>query len=541
MQAFDLEEMTQKIHATLGDAWHLGCTGRSVEAITLASDALAQAQSAGLERLAAQCDTDIAWFYFQIGKAEAGLTHVRPAIAFWKAAGEHALEAYARAYYGWLLLEVGLPEEAADEATRALHLADLSADPRAQSLAANVMGIIFWYNKQPDRAILMSEKSVEIARAIGDRTYECWWLINLGGACSEAGYLAKARNQPDAMHRQLTRAVELTVQALDIAIEAGDSWAARICLANNTEYYCNLGEHDKAIASIGQYNHHNREMYVRDRQHYLYTLANIYNNYGNFEESLPLLLEAADMIAEGGSFDSSIQIYLHLSKTYEGLGDFRQALEMHKKYHQAYLQNSAEETQKHARLAEIHYETKRFRDAAETLESSYQALRLEADALADDVYLDGLTGIYNRRYFDIRLGELLHDRRSHSVAILDIDHFKTVNDTFSHMIGDQVLKTMGSILRQNLRVTDQAFRYGGEEFVVLLTGDLQESSPVCERLRAVVEDRDWSEICDGLHITVSIGVSDSVSGHDPDAILKIADRNLYAAKRNGRNRVVSGL
>ncbi len=123
--------------------------------------------------------------------------------------------------------------------------------------------------------------------------------------------------------------------------------------------------------------------------------------------------------------------------------------------------------------------------------------------------------------------------------MLDVDHFKAINDNFSHMIGDQVLSAIGSILRSQLRVTDQAIRFGGEEFVVLLSGAPRGAADVCERLRSAVENWNWSEICNGLHVTISIGVAGTSSAKSPSKILEIADQNLYAAKKSGRNRVVS--
>ncbi|PDS78781.1 diguanylate cyclase [Rhizobium sp. L43] len=546
MQAVDTVEITQQANSSLQQAWHLGCTGRSLEALTLAGEILADAKARGDDWLAARCDTDIAWYCFQIGKAELGLTHVRRAVDFWKLHAEPRQEAYARAYFGWLLLELGLPEEAIEEATRALDLAERAADAKAQSLATNVIGIIFWYNKQPDRAILMSERSVELARSIGDKTYECWWLVNLGGAHSEGGYIAQALGKPEEGHRMLIRALELTEQALDIAIETGDSWAARICLGNNADYYSHLGEHEKALQCMDRYQLFQENSYVRDRQQYLYTLGQIYINYGKFADALSLLLEAMELIGEGGSFDSYIQIYFYLSQAHEGLGQFDLALEAHKKYHQAYLQNSAERTQQRARLAEIYYETKRLKEVAETeskradtLEASYQKLQEETDILANAVYLDALTGLYNRKYLDSRFKELTTEKRPYSIAMLDVDHFKSVNDNFSHMIGDQVLSAIGTILRNQLRITDQAIRFGGEEFVVLLAGAPRGATDVCERLRLAVEQWDWSEICNGLRVTISSGVASTLSANSPDRILAIADQNLYTAKKTGRNRVVA--
>jgi diguanylate cyclase (GGDEF)-like protein len=546
MQVIDTAAITEQSDP-ITHAWHLGCTGRSVEALALASQTLAHARSSGDDRLAARCDTDIAWYCFQIGKAELGLTHVRRAIDFWVRNSEPGPEAYARAYFGWLLLELGLPEEAMEEATRALELADRTGEPRAQSLATNVICIIFWYNKQPDRAILMGERALELARSVGDKSYECWWLINLGGAHSEAGYIAQALGTPDDGHQMLDRALELTEQALDIAVEIGDDWAARICLGNSADFYSHLGDHDKALHCMEQYQLFQHNSYLRDRQQYLYTLGQIYSNFGKFEEALSLLLEAESLIADGGSFDSYIQIYLYLSQTYEGLGKFNLALEANKKYHQMYLRNSAEKTQQRARLAEIYYETKRLKDVAETelkraetLEASYHKLQEQTDILAHAVYIDTLTGLYNRKYLDSRFKELASEKRPYSIAILDIDHFKSINDNFSHMIGDQVLSAIGTILHNQLRTTDQAIRFGGEEFVIVLEdAERARAIEVCERLRSAVEHWNWSTICNGLRVTMSIGIADTRSASSPDEILKIADQNLYKAKRGGRNQVVS--
>lgn len=546
MQVVDTEAISQKSNFSLEQAWRLGCTGRSVEALALAGQILSHAMACGDDRLAARCDTDMAWYCFQIGKAELGLTHVRRAVDFWKASGELAEEAFARAYFGWLLLELGLADEAIEEATRALDLADRSADPKAQSLATNVIGIIFWCNKQPERAIFMCERAVELARSIGDKTFECWWLINLGGAHSEGGYIAQALGQPEEGHQKLIIALELTDQALDLAIEIGDNWAARLCLGNKADYHNHLGAYDEALQCMLRYQLFQENSYLRDRQQYLYTMGEIYNGCGKFEEARVLLIEAEALIDEGGSFDSGIQIYLYLSQAHEGLGYFDLALEAHKKYHQAYLRHSAEKTQQRARLAEIYYETRRFKQVAETeskradtLEASYQKLQEQTDILASAVYLDALTGLYNRKFLDSRFKELASEKRPYCIAMLDADHFKSINDNFSHMIGDQVLSAIGTILRNEVRPTDQAIRFGGEEFVVLMAGTPRAAADVCERLRSAVEHWDWSEICNGLKVTISIGIAGTPSASSPNAILEIADQNLYTAKKSGRNRVVA--
>lgn len=153
---------------------------------------------------------------------------------------------------------------------------------------------------------------------------------------------------------------------------------------------------------------------------------------------------------------------------------------------------------------------------------------------------DGLTGLYNRRYLFLRLAEEI-ERAARgtyrfSIALLDLDHFKQVNDTLGHRTGDEVLMRAASALRGAIRGLDLAGRYGGEEFLVILpdTGAV-EARAVTERIRAAVKALSWPEL--GLRLTLSGGVCEH-AGTDVDGLLERADRRLYAAKAGGRDRIV---
>lgn len=118
--------------------------------------------------------------------------------------------------------------------------------------------------------------------------------------------------------------------------------------------------------------------------------------------------------------------------------------------------------------------------------------------------------------------------------MLDIDHFKQVNDTFGHLAGDEVLKQMGCVLSGCLRGNDVVCRYGGEEFMLLLTGSgLDEAIVVAERLRLMISET--VRLPCGQHITVSAGCSEFIAGEDESHFLKRADDAMYAAKAMGRN------
>jgi two-component system cell cycle response regulator len=177
-----------------------------------------------------------------------------------------------------------------------------------------------------------------------------------------------------------------------------------------------------------------------------------------------------------------------------------------------------------------------------------------ADRLRENVYLsvemavtDQLTGLHNRRYLTRHLETLLKNNAENgkrlAILIIDVDFFKSINDTFGHDIGDEVLREFARRISENIRGIDLACRYGGEEFVVVMPEtDANLAWTVAERLRKSVEITPFriSAPAAEVNVTVSVGVADS---DDPamtaDALLRQADQALYAAKRDGRNRVVA--
>lgn len=155
---------------------------------------------------------------------------------------------------------------------------------------------------------------------------------------------------------------------------------------------------------------------------------------------------------------------------------------------------------------------------------------------------DALTGLANRRAFDEALQhEYQRATRYHTtlcLALLDVDHFKRVNDQLSHAVGDEVLKRVAAVLKQQSRSIDLLARWGGEEFAILLPDtSLEDATEVCERLRQKVEKHDLSDLAADLHITISIGLTTNHKLDLPQLLLR-ADQALYQAKRDGRNLLV---
>jgi two-component system cell cycle response regulator len=184
----------------------------------------------------------------------------------------------------------------------------------------------------------------------------------------------------------------------------------------------------------------------------------------------------------------------------------------------------------------------RVTDAGETLDSILRQAAARMTRIEAAANSDGLTGLYNHRYFQERLEQELARARNHdeSLALLfcDLDHFKLYNDTVGHQAGDEALRSMAKVLHQELRRVDIAARYGGEEFAVILPDTGREGAlEVAERIRRAVESgRETAPR--GLPLTVSIGVAVCpADAADAAEIVDRADWAMYRAKRKGRNRV----
>ena len=173
-------------------------------------------------------------------------------------------------------------------------------------------------------------------------------------------------------------------------------------------------------------------------------------------------------------------------------------------------------------------------------EAERQAALLRRHALEDP-----LTGLGNRRSAERRLGAMRLGEEPLSLAVVDVDRFKEVNDDASHTHGDAVLRRVADLLREHSRTGDEVYRWAGDEFLVVLpTATEAQAVVVMERLRTAVAGADWSDLQSPGPVTVSIGVATAPAAGDDEphvvgwrALFDTADLNLFSAKRSGRNRV----
>ena len=197
--------------------------------------------------------------------------------------------------------------------------------------------------------------------------------------------------------------------------------------------------------------------------------------------------------------------------------------------------------------------TREMRDTNKALEdrlslskSEISNLQQSLEAIRAESLTDPLTGLGNRKYFDRSIETAVQNALANgeplSLLMFDIDHFKSFNDFYGHLTGDQVLRLVGMSLKQTIKGQDITARYGGEEFAVVLPNTaLRQALTVADHIRRAVMAKELKKKSTGEilgRVTISVGVSMLKPGDDTDSLIERADACLYAAKRNGRNRVI---
>jgi diguanylate cyclase (GGDEF)-like protein len=264
----------------------------------------------------------------------------------------------------------------------------------------------------------------------------------------------------------------------------------------------------------------------------LLTLTEVRRRSGAFDAAQVTLDRATRLAEEYTLTGRSIEALAEQAELYAARGDYRQAFETFRDFHRTDVEMRALE-----------------RDGrAHTLNAIFEATeaRRSSDYFRELSVRDPLTGLHNRRHLDAHLEDLLErvgrGETELVVGLIDLDHFKRVNDTRSHAVGDEVLRRVAVLMRDAAEEVEGglASRMGGEEFLLLLPGiDRAAGIAVLDRLRRTISEHPWSLVSDGVVVTASIGVACApVDAKERKPLLALADEKLYAAKGAGRNRVV---
>jgi len=268
-----------------------------------------------------------------------------------------------------------------------------------------------------------------------------------------------------------------------------------------------------------------------DQAQTLLTLAETQRLLGATDRARATLDRCMALCEERGLAGVRVKVLQERAALFALDGSFREAYEQYKVFHAEAEALQSVERDVRARTLQAVFETD---------EARRDGLRFREMSLRDP-----LTGLYNRRYVDEHLDALLSEAArtgaALSIGLVDLDYFKIVNDSFSHAVGDEVLKRVAGLLAGAM--TEPAFvaRLGGEEFLLVMPGHSpQEALSCCEAVRVRVRSHGWADLTGNLPVTASIGVTSVTAGRaTASTLLADADRNLYAAKRAGRDRVVA--
>jgi diguanylate cyclase (GGDEF)-like protein len=534
-----------QIDAGLQEAIRLSRGGEPLAALAMAFSLHQMATQAGDDRARADCSLQIAESCFQVGRIDDGLHHAAAAALLYQRWDDIAAEARARAIYAWLLIQRADSDPALEEALRALELGRRSADPVSLAFALNVTGVVYWLIKQPDKAIDFLQEAVEICEALPDDLLLGRCLTNLAGAEAELGLRAETRGDAAELRRRTQAAIAIEERALAICRGNGDAWSVSVILCNLAEHLCLIGDADAANALLDSHDPGQGSLGDRAMVHYRFTRGVVLAAQGRPEAAITEF-QASLATEKDGDIEQAVMSHEHLAAAYERIGDYQAALAAYKKFHALQLRMAEEAVQRQARLAGLRAENDALRaqaaaarNLAEGLEQEKLSLMRDAESLSRTVLEDSLTLLPNRRRLEAAFFELLVSGEHYAVALLDVDHFKRINDNHSHMTGDQVLRQLGALLRQCCRQNDLPARYGGEEFAVLMrSGGNLDAGKLCERIRAAVAEFDWRGAFNIPPVTVSIGAATWSEADGPSGVLALADQRLYMAKAQGRNRTV---
>ncbi len=526
--------------AGLSEAWRLSWTGQLEPALANAARLLGDATQRGDDSMRAACCLLIGECCLHLGRIEDGLDHAQAAVRIFTHLGDRVGEARARSLYAWILLTRADAELALEEALAALDLATPTGDAGAQAFALDVAGMVYWLIQQPGRALGFFEDAIKLARRSGDDVQLGRYLVNLGGAQAQIGLQARDDGDLAEFERWTRLGTGTASQGLAISRQVGDVWSVRIALCNIAENFCRLGDFGAAMRSLEAHDAISGALDRRAAVHYQFTHGIVLAGLGRFDEAIARFQESLSA-EQDGDIEQAVTSMLHLSKAYESAGRFAEALGAYKKYHALQAKMAEEAVQRRARYAALGFENKKLREQVAVEQHRARSLESENHYLARAVLQDDLTQLSNRRHLEVVLFEILTSGEHYAIAMLDVDHFKSVNDTFSHAAGDAVLRRIGALLRQCCREQDLPVRSGGEEFIILMRGaDRDEARKICDRVKAAIEGYDWWTMLAGHAVTVSIGIATWTEVNSPNDAMALADKRLYRAKAAGRNRVVDG-
>jgi len=448
------------------------------------------------------------------------------------------LEALATGWIGAALTQQSRYQDAVEHLQLAITTLNGLDRPELTARFHNYVAVVFEELGDPDAAFVSFAHALAGAQASGQRELQARILANIGEAYVNLEQFDRAR---EPLRQAAALLEDLEDDSLlgwvrcaqgRLAHGAGELEGAHGLLVQAVELT------DRGIANRG-------------RAESRVGLGTLYSELGRHEEAVAMLEEALSIAQSVSNRREVFKTRLALSEAHERAGNLEKALENYKAFHLARTEVFDEAARATTHLQRVETELSKERFEREIwrlrnveLATALERLEEQARQLVRLSVRDGLTGVFNRRHLDEQLpSELERARRTNqpiSVAMVDLDNFKRINDTVGHAVGDRALQVIAEVIGSLLRQSDFVARYGGEEFAIVFADtNCEAAAAASERIREAIASRDWADIHPDIRLTASFGVAQADATSDAGKLLDEADARLYAAKAAGRNRVVA--
>ena len=401
------------------------------------------------------------------------------------------------------------------------------------------LGVAFLHTHQFQRGTVFLQESVESATLLGDKlsiakAKNTWadTLINW--------YIDELETKNLRHPEYLDLSVKLATESKQLANEI-NAIRTELMVSETLAHALQCrGDHQDAMDCLNDAKQNlDGHGFIKEMLDIDLRMGELLTQIGDLDGSIALLIKTRNEAKKLLNYHSLSDLLKGLCQAYELKEDYRSALEVMKDVHSTVMKQRDYRSQISAQIYAAKMDLERAQKEAEDHKKKVSLLENYNISLQAQANEDPLTSLPNRR----SLEDYMKRRFDSSTATMafvmcDIDFFKKVNDNFSHLIGDDVLRDVGKLIRDSLRPNDFAARIGGEEFAIILDQCKEEHMIVtCDRIRQIIERYDWSKVSPKLRVTMSFGVTYYHHGDTLLSLMSRSDAALYAAKHNGRNRV----
>jgi len=456
------------------------------------------------------------------------------ALAHFRVSGSVRGQAYALNAQGVIGIQRGVPSRVLEVTGEAIVLARAAEDAVLQVRLANTLGAALNDIGRLPECVQIFEEGLRAARGFPDEPVVLRLRANLSLALARWALREFDERLPEAQwSARAERAIEVIRPAIETWRAQGNASQISGSLDNVAIAHIVLGRLGEAHAALDEAE---SLMDPRDAQHSLVFFccvrARAHLQAGDAARALAALGRGRAAADGRGGHVHIDELHRLASLAHEARGEWREALEAHKRYHEQRTRLVLERAEQQASALAVALNTERaLRQVSEERDRAERAHR--------EARHDALTGLANRRRFDEFLGGVLPRaclEHPVSLVLVDLDHFKAINDRHRHLVGDAALRWVALQLQAQCRQTDLPARLGGDEFALVLAAPLQVAHQVCNRLRVAVAGR-GAELPPDVTIRLSAGIAEATAPCDAHHLFRRADEALYAAKAAGRDAV----